>query len=466
MAAFDLVVANGTVVTATDTYQADLAVRDGVIVQIGGAIDTTGAGRVIDSTGRYVLPGGVDTHTHLDSANQGVRTADDFRSGTIAAACGGTTTVVDFCWQAKGQTLAEALAAWDAKAQGQAVVDYGYHTVITDLPDAVAEELATMPGRGMSSFKIFMAYKGASQVDDTVLYRTLRIARAQQALVMVHAENGDAIAVRQQELLTAGHTAPRYHAVSRPPRTEAEATGRAIALAELAEAPLFVVHVSCAEALDEIVRGRARGVTVLAETCPQYLYLTEDDLDRPGFDGAKFVFTPPPRAAQQQAILWRALADGTLQAVTSDHCPFNLVGGKDRGRDDFTQIPNGAPGVEERLVLVYQGVIAGRLSLNRFVELVATAPARIFGLWPAKGTIAVGSDADLVLWHPDAAWTLSTATLHSRIDYCMYEGMRVYGLPETVILRGQVIVEGRSYVGPAGGGRFIRRTPFSTSHRA
>lgn len=457
----DLVIKNGTVVTATDIYRADIAIQNGIVSQIGQEITSAGAARVIDATGKYLFPGGVDSHTHLDSANQVVRTADDFRSGTIAAACGGTTSVVDFCWQGHGQSLENALAAWNAKAAGQAVVDYGYHTVITDMPDSVAAELATMPGRGMTSFKIFMAYKGSSQVDDSVLYRTLRIARAQQALVMVHAENGDAIYLRQRELLAEGKTAPKYHAISRPPRTEAEATARAIALAEVAEAPLFVVHVSCAEALEEISRGRARGVTVLAETCPQYLYLSEADLDRPGFEGAKFVFTPPPRAAHQHEVLWRALADGTLQAVTSDHCPFNYAGGKDRGRADFTAIPNGAPGVEERLILVYQGVVKGKIGLNRFVELVSTAPAKIFGLFPAKGTIAVGSDADLVIWNPEAELTLGKTTLHSQVDYCLYEGLKARGLPEIVTLRGQVIVEGREFVGPGGGGRFLVRRPFS-----
>ena len=456
----DLIIRNGTVVTASETYQADIGVSGEVIVQIGRDLAADASTRVIDATGKLVLPGGVDTHTHLDSGNQGVHTADDFRSGSIAAACGGTTTVVDFCFQRAGQSLAEALAAWDALATGRSVVDYGYHMVVTDLTDSVAEELAELPSRGIASFKIFMAYKGRSMVDDYTLARTLQIARDHQALVMVHAENGDAIYLLQRQCLAAGQTEPRFHAASRPPRTEAEATARAIALAEVIGAPIFIVHVSCAEALDEIARGRARGVTVLAETCPQYLYLTADDLARPGFEGAKYVFTPPPRTSDQQAALWSALRQGALQAVTSDHSPFNYVGGKDRGKDDFTLIPNGAPGVEERLMLLLQGVWAGTLSLNRFVELTATGPARIFGLGPAKGTIAVGGDADLSIWNPNAELTLTKAALRQNVDYTMYEGRTVRGVPETVLLRGQVIVEGREFVGGPGIGRFLKRHPF------
>src|SRR5262245_37445881 len=390
----------------------------------------------------------------------GTVTADDWASGTRAAACGGTTSIVDFCIPAKGQSLVDALKVWHAKAEGKAAIDYGFHSVIVEMPDPVYRELPGLPDHGVTSFKLFMAYKGALMSDDWTLVRALEQGGRHGALVMVHAENGDAVYLLQQQLMAAGKTDPKYHATSRPPRVEAEATARAIALAETVGAPLYVVHVTCAEALEEIERARARGVRVLAETCTQYLYFTEADLDRPNFEGAKWVFTPPLRGPHQADLLWRALANGALQAVTSDHCSFNFEGQKELGRDDFTKIPNGGPGIEERLTMIYQGVDTGKISLNRFVELVATGPARIFGLYPRKGTIAVGSDADLVVWNPEAEATITNGLLHHRVDYTLYEGMRVRGRPETVTLRGEVIVEGGRYVGTPGSGRFQARAAF------
>ena len=456
----DLIVKNGTVATAADVYRADVGVAGGRVVAIAESLEPAAGTRVVDASGRYVLPGGVDTHTHLEMPFGGTVTADDWASGTVAAACGGTTSIVDFCIPVKGQSLADALGVWHAKAEGKAAIDYGFHSVIVEMPDAIYEELPGLPDHGVTSFKLFMAYKGALMSDDWTLVRALKQAKGAGALVMVHAENGDAVYLLQNELVAAGKTAPKYHATSRPPRVEAEATARAIALAETVGAPLYVVHVSCAEALEEIERARARGVRVLAETCTQYLYFQESDLDRPGFEGAKWVFTPPLRPPHNRDLLWRALANGVLQAVTSDQCSFNFKGQKELGRDDFTKIPNGGPGLEERLTMVYQGVNARKITLNRFVELVATGPARIFGLYPRKGTIAVGSDADLVVWNPDAEATISNGMLHHRVDYTLYAGMKVRGRPETVTLRGEVIVEGGRYVGRPGSGQFQRRARF------
>lgn len=451
----DLVVKNGTVVTATDTYQADIGVSQGKVAQIGGDLAADGA-QVIDATDCYVMPGAIDVHTHLDSPSFGVVTVDDFRTGTIAAACGGTTSIVDFCMQAHGQSLADALAEWHAKANGKASIDYGFHSVVTDMNDAVFAELATLPEQGVTSFKLFMAYKYMSMIDDLTLIRSLEQAQKAGALVMVHAENGDAAYWLQNKFVAEGKTEPKYHATTRPPRVEAEATARAIAMAEIVGTPIYIVHLSCQESLDEVVRGRARGVLVLAETCTQYLYTTEADLDRPNFEGAKYVFTPPPRQAHQHDVLWGALANGALQAVSSDHAPWSLEQ-KARGRNDFSQIPNGGPGIEERVMMVYQGVNDGRLSLNRFVDIVATSPARMFGLAPRKGTIAIGSDADLLIWDPNAEMTVTQSALHHASDYTLYEGRQVRGLPRTVTLRGQVIVQDREFIGEPGGGQFLHR---------
>jgi dihydropyrimidinase len=452
----DLIVRNGTVVTATDTFQADLGVSNGKVAQIGMELAADGA-QVIDATNCYVMPGGVDVHTHLDSPSFGVVTVDDFRTGTIAAACGGTTSIVDFCMQAHGQSLADALAEWHAKADGKASIDYGFHSVVTDMTDTVFEELATLPERGVTSFKLFMAYKYMAMIDDLTLIRALEQAKKVGALVMVHAENGDAAYWLQNKFVAEGKTEPKHHATTRPPRVEAEATARAIAMAEIVGAPLYVVHLSCQEALDEVMRGRVRGVDVQAETCTQYLYITEEDLDRPNFEGAKYVFTPPPRQKHQREVLWQALANGSLQAVSSDHAPWSFAEQKVRGRDDFSKIPNGGPGIEERVMMVFQGVNEGRLSLNRFVDLVATSPARMFGLYPQKGTIAIGSDADLLVWDPNAEMTVTQSTLHHAVDYTLYEGRAIRGLPRTVTLRGQVIVENREFVAEPGKGQFLHR---------
>lgn len=452
----DLIIENGRIVNVSGVTQADIGVIDGRIAQIGGVMPP--ARERIDAAGCLVLPGGIDVHTHLDIVQFGSPSADNFTSGTIAAACGGTTTVLDFCAQEPGQSLADAIAAWDAKAVGKSAVDFGYHIILTDLTDAVLAELATLPGRGITTFKVFMAYRGMVMQDDLALIRTLKVARDTGAMVMIHAENGDAADYLRDMLVAEGKTAPYYHAVSRPPRIEAEATARAIALCEIVGSSIYIVHVSCDEALEEVMRGKARGVDVIAETCTQYLYTTIDDLKRPDGEGAKFVFTPPPRTARDQDRLWKALADRQLETVSSDHCSWPFNPNKLAGKDDFRKIPNGSPGVEERLMMVYQGVNEGRITLTEFVDIVSTRPAKQFGLFPRKGTIAVGSDADLVIWDPEATLTIGKAAMHGNADYCTYEGQAVKGMPRTVLLRGQVIVNDREYVGTTGLGQFLKRS--------
>ena len=344
-----LLIKNGTIATAADTFMADVEVSDERVVRIGQGLEAAPGARVIDATGKYVLPGGVDPHTHLDSPGQGTRTADDYLTGTIAAACGGTTSIVNFCFQERGMGLGDILDHYAGRAQGKAAIDYGFHAMISDLSESVLGEISTLPARGVTSIKLFMAYRGENMVDDRTIVRTLEESVRSGILVMVHAENGDAADLLQQRFLSQGKTAPRYHAPSRPPRVEAEATARAGALAEIVGAPIYVVHVSCIEAVEEMQRARARGVDIMGETCTHYLYFDERDLDRPGFEGAKYVYTPPPRGDQQPALMWRAIAGGSLGVVASDHCPFNFEGQKDLGATDFTKIPNGAPGIEERL---------------------------------------------------------------------------------------------------------------------
>jgi dihydropyrimidinase len=456
----NLVVKNGTLVTATDTYLADLRIANEKIVQIGKDLSPEPDARVLDAAGKLVFPGGVDPHTHLESTSQGTTTADDYLTGTIAAACGGTTSIVNFCFQEKGKSLDHSLSYFTVSARTQAAIDYGFHAMICDLTESVLDEIATLPARGVTSIKLFMAYRGSLMVDDRTILRTLTAAKKNGILVMVHAENGDAADMLQQQYMTSGNTAPKFHAPSRPPRVEAEATARASALAELAGAPIYFVHVSCGEAVDEILRARARGVKVMGETCTHYLYFNEEDLDRPNFEGAKWVYTPPPRGKHMPALMWQALRQGSLGVVASDHCPYNFDGQKDLGADDFTKIPNGAPGIEERMMFTYQGVNEGKLSLNRFVDIVSTTPAKTFGLYPNKGSIAVGSDGDLVIWNPNAEMTMTRSALHGEVDYTLYEGQKVRGMPETVTLRGQVIVENRQYVGTPGTGRFIARSRY------
>jgi dihydropyrimidinase len=456
--AFDTLVRGGTIVTAADTYAADIGIADGTIAAIGRGLPADSARRTIDATGLLVMPGGIDVHTHLDMPFGGTTSADDFQSGTAAAAWGGTTTLVDFAIQYHGQTLAHAFDTWMKKAEGKAAIDYAFHCIITELTDERAAEMRKLVAEGVTSFKLFMAYPGVFMLDDATIFRAMSAAADSGAFICMHAENGGAIDVIVRRALAEGKRAPKYHALTRPTTAEAEATGRAIALAEMAGAPLYIVHLSCNDALERVREARERGLPVYAETCPQYLYLSIENFDVPGFEGAKYVFTPPLREKWHQEKLWRGLAHDDLQVVSTDHCPFCFKEQKELGKDDFTKIPNGGPGIEHRLSLIYSGgVHGGRFSPNRFVQLVSTAPAKLFGLYPRKGAIAVGSDADLVLFDPQAQQVLSASTHHMRVDYSMFEGIRVKGVAQTVLSRGEPVIDRGKFVGRAGHGRFLRR---------
>jgi dihydropyrimidinase len=462
-----VLIKGGRIVTAADDYVGDIFVEDGKVSLIGGSLDVE-ADKVIDAAGKYVIPGAIDPHTHMEMPFGGTVSCDDFTSGTTSAAFGGTTTIVDFCLQLPGQSLPDALATWHEKIErAKPLVDVGFHLAVTDLSDGgTLDDLAKAPEEGVTSYKLFMAYKGAIMVDDETLFKTMRVASETGALVMVHAENGDAIDVLVKEALSEGKTEPKWHAATRPPITEGEATNRAIQLARVAGAPLYVVHVSCDEAIEPIARARTNDWHAWGETCTQYLFIDETALDQPNFEGAKYVYTPPPRPKKNQELLWHALATDVLSVVSTDHCPFNWDGQKTLGKDDFSKIPNGGPGIENRLHMLHHfGVREGRISMRRFVELVSTNPARFFGLYPRKGTIAVGSDADIVVFDPEKRHTISAEAHHSNIDYNLYEGTEVVGAPEVVLVRGQVVVENDELVGEPGTGQFVKRARFGQDLR-
>jgi dihydropyrimidinase len=462
-----VLIKGGRIVTAADDYVGDVYVEGERVTLIGDSLDVP-ADRVVDASGKYVLPGGVDPHTHLAMPWRGETTIDDFETGHVAAAFGGTTTHVDFCVQGKGQTFAEALEAWHGKREGKAIIDNGFHIVVTDLREGgTFEELATLPEQGVTSYKLFMAYKDSLMVDDETLFRTMQVAAETGALVMVHAENGDAIEVLTAEAIAAGNTAPIHHALTRPPETEGEATNRAIQLARVAGCPLYVVHVSCLEAVEPVAIAREKGWNVWAETCTQYFFVDQSFLERPDFEGAKYVYTPPPRPKANQEVLWNAVRSNVLQAISTDHCAYLFKGQKDHGKDDFRLIPNGGPGLENRLQMIHEfGVRTGRITLNRMVELLATNPAKLFGLYPRKGTIAIGSDADIVVFDPDRKLTISAATHHSASDYNLFEGTEVTGTPQVVLRRGEVIVEGEELLAAPGSGQFVARARFGEELRA
>ena len=456
-----LLIRGGRIVTAADDYVADVLVDGERISLIGADLDVA-ADRTIEASGKYVLPGCIDPHTHLDMPFGGTVTIDDFESGQGSAACGGTTCHVDFCIQGQGQTFAQALETWHSKANGRTLIDYGFHIAVTDLRDEERlEELATLPEQGITSYKLFMAYKNVLQVDDETLFRAMEVAAASGALVMVHAENGDAIDVLVREALARGDTAPINHALTRPPELEGEATNRAIQLARIAGSPLYVVHVTCREAVDPIRRAREQGWSVWGETCTQYLFRSIDDLALAGFEGAKYVYSPPAREPSNHDVLWDAVRTDALSAISTDHCAFLWDGQKTLGKDDFTKIPNGGPGLEDRLKMIHHfGAGSGRISLNRMVDLLATQPARLFGLYPRKGTIAIGADADIVVFDPERRETISASTHHSKCDYSLYEGTEVAGAPEHVLLRGSLLVEDGELVAVPGTGRFVQRARF------
>jgi len=458
----------GTVVTATDLYRGDVLIEDEKIVAVatpGGLAPEGGqipVDRTIDASGKYVIPGGIDVHTHLDMPFGGTTSADDFESGTVAAAHGGTTSVVDFAIQYRGQTLRHALDTWTKKAEGKAVIDYGFHMIVTELTDSVEGEMDALVREGVTSFKLFMAYPGVFMLDDGSIFRALLRTRENGGTICMHAENGGVIDVLVKRALAEGKTAPKYHALTRPARAEGEATYRAIALAEMAGVPIYIVHLSAAEALEMVTEARDRGLPAYAETCPQYLFLSYDNYEEPDFSGAKYVMSPPLRPKEAQDRLWRGLAGSDLQAVSTDHCPFCMKEQKELGRGDFSKIPNGAPGIETRMSLVFDGgVRTGKIGLNRFVELTSTSPAKIFGLFPRKGTVAPGSDADLVVFDPNKKQKLSAKTLHMKVDYNPYEGREVTGAAEIVLSRGKVIVEKGKFIGKAGAGSFLKRSPRS-----
>src|SRR5262245_42365067 len=453
-----LLIKNGSVVTASDRFSGDIYVEGERVTTIGSSL-TMNADRVIDARGKLVFPGGIDVHTHLDMPFGGATSADDFETGTIAAAFGGTTSIVDFAIQYKGQTLHHAWETWMKKAEGKAAIDYGFHMIMTDLNDQTEQEMDALVRQGVTSFKLFMAYRGIFMLDDGSIFKALLRTGQNGGTICMHAENGDVIDVLVQRALKAGHTAPKYHALTRPARAEAEATHRAIALAEMAEVPIYIVHLSAAEALQMVTEARDRGLPAYAETCPQYLFLSYDNYEEPGFNGAKYVMSPPLRDQAKQKELWRGLAFDDLQCISTDHCPFCMKEQKELGRNDFSKIPNGAPGIETRMSLVYDGgVRAGRISLNRFVELTSTSPAKIFGLFPRKGTIAPGSDGDLVVFDPNRTITLSSKTLHMKVDYNPYEGRQVTGAADTVLSRGRVVIENGTFVGRPGSGSFLKRS--------
>jgi dihydropyrimidinase len=450
---------HGTVVTAAGAERADVLVEGAHIARVAEPIDIA-ADRTIDATGRYVLPGGIDVHTHFDMPYGDTVTADDFASGTVAAACGGTTCVVDFAVQEPGRPLRAAVDAWHARADGKAAVDYGFHCIVCDAGPSLETEMDALVADGVPSFKLFTAYPGRLMVDDAAIFRALRRTRENGGTVMVHAENGGVIDVLTRAALAEGRTGPAEHARTRPPLAEAEATHRVLALAELAGAPVYVVHVSAAEAVEELARARGRGVAAFGETCPHYLLLTDELLAEPGFDGAKYVCSPPLRDRRAQERLWRALAADELQVVATDHCSFRMQDQKAAGAGDFTRIPGGLPAVETRMSLLFDaGVRHGRFDIARFVALTAEQPAKLFGLWPRKGTIAPGADADVVVWDPEREISLGAAALHMRVDYSPYEGRVAEGAPAVVLAGGRVVVEDGRFVGRAGAGNFVRRAP-------
>ncbi|HRL12833.1 MAG TPA: dihydropyrimidinase [Aggregatilineales bacterium] len=479
---------NGTVVTASDMTRADVLVEGEIITMIGRNIPEAGHD-VVDCTGKYLMPGGIDVHTHLDLPFGGTTSNDDFDIGHKAAAFGGTTCHIDFVIQPKGGTLHDGLATWREKAK-LAQIDYGFHLAVTDLNDAVLDEIPSLIDEGVTSLKLFMAYKNVFQIDDATLFKTMRVAANSGMIVMVHAENGDVEAALTPALLAEGKTDPKYHAASRPPEIEGEATNRAVVMSGLTGCPLYVVHMTCEPAIEALRRGRALGYPVMGETCTQYFFMTVDEhLAAPGFEGAKYVCSPPIRTPHDQKVLWQAVRDGTLQVVSTDHCDFWYDGskgpwqewleagkgtwaefesqnpsyrrpGKELGKGNFARIPNGLPGIEDRmLVMWHEGVNTGRLSPSRFVELNCTNPAKIFGMYPKKGTISVGADADILVWDPEKSHTISAATHHMRVDYNLYEGWTIKGVPVKVYQRGHKLVDGDQWFGHNGGGQFVARKP-------
>jgi dihydropyrimidinase len=448
----------GTIVNADATTAADVLVDGERIARIGESLEVQ-AERTIDASGRWVIPGAIDGHTHMELPFGGTFAKDTFETGTRAAAFGGTTTIIDFAVQSKGKSLREGLDAWMAKAEGNACIDYGFHMIMSDVTDESLKEMDALVDEGITDFKLFTAYPGVFYSDDGAIFRAMQQTARNGGLILMHAENGMAIDVVAEQNVAAGNTDPYFHGTSRSPVFEGQATNRVIRLAQVAEVPVYIVHLSAHEALDAVRRARNEGLPAYAETCPQYLFLTLDDLGN-GFEGAKFVCSPPLRPAGHAIELWKGLATDDLQVVSTDHCPFDFHGQKDLGQGDFRKVPNGLPGVEDRVNLLHSGgVVGGHMTPNRWVEVISTAPARMFGLAGRKGVIGVGADADVVIYDPAKKHTISARTHHMDVDYSCYEGWDVTGNAESVLSRGKVIVDSGEWMGAAGDGRFLKRAP-------
>ncbi|WP_407310393.1 dihydropyrimidinase [Desulfosporosinus sp. SB140] len=456
-----IVLSGGTIVTAADVYQADVRIEGERIVALGHEIKQPDD-QVINVDGCFLFPGGIDPHTHFDLPAGDITTSDDFHSGTKAALLGGTTTILDYATQFKGESLKTGLENWHKKAQGKCYADYGFHMAITDWNDLIAQEMTTLVHQeGVPSFKLYMAYKNVLQVDDSELLQALRQAGDCEALVCVHCENGDVVYDLVQKARREGNTAPKYHPLTRPPEIEAEATARVITLAQMAGAPVYIVHLTCSGALQEVTRAKLRGYEVYAETCPQYLLLDDSYYCSEGFNGAKYVISPPLRPIQNQSALWSGLKTGILETIATDHCAFNYKGQKDLGLEDFSKIPNGAPGVETRMGLLFTyGVQTGKLSLNEFVALTSTNAAKLFGLFPRKGTIAPGSDADLVVWDPRISSVVTAETLHQQVDYTPFEGFKQQGQAVRIFLRGKQVCQDGKLTQEIPTGSYLFRKPF------
>jgi len=462
-----VLIKGGTVISATGADAAEVLIDGETIVAVlqpgsdvamgveGGSVE------IVDATGKYVIPGGVDPHTHMELPLAGTVASDTFETGTRAAAWGGTTTIVDFANQTRGSSLRAGLDEWMAKSEGNCAIDYAFHMAISDVNDTSLKEMDGLVEEGVSSFKLFMAYPGVCYSDDGQILRTMQQAAGNGGLVMMHAENGIAIDVLAHQAVERGETDPINHGLVRRSELESEATHRAIALAKVGAAPVYIVHLSASGALEEVARARDKGANVFAETCPQYLYLTlEDHLGAPGFGGGGYVCSTPLRSKHEhhQADLWKGLRTNDLSVVATDHCPFCIKDQKDLGKDDFRAIPNGIGGVEHRMDLIYQGVLAGEISLSRWVEICSTTPARMFGMYPRKGTIQPGADADIVLYDPNSSWTISVDNHHMNMDYSAYEGFEIQGRVDTVISRGRTIIRDGAYLGSAGHGKYLTRS--------
>jgi len=448
---------NGRIITAVDDYIADVFIESDRVTTIGKNLPMN-ADKTIDASGKLVIPGAIDPHVHMELPFGGTVSSDDFKTGTIAAAFGGTTTIIDFAIQGKGQTMTQAHEAWLAKSEGKCAIDYGWHLAITNFENKDRAEMQRLYDAGITTFKIFLAYPNVLMIDQPTVYRVMKAAGELGGLTLVHAENGEAIEERIRILVSEGKTEPKYHAISRPPVMQADGVARAVKVAEFTKSPVFIVHVSCEAAMEEIVRSRDKGNAAFGETCTQYLFLDETAYDKPNFEGAKYIFTPPLVAKENIEPLWKGLKLGYLQEVSTDHCPFNFKGQKELGRESFTKIPNGGPGVEDRLSMVYHGSVVERgFSLNKWVEITSAASAKMFGMFPKKGTIAVGSDADIVIFDPNKEQVRSAKTHHMNCDYSLFEGMKIKGVVETVLSRGKTIIENGQYVGRPGEGQFIKR---------